>query len=243
MTAAGLDTAVVMAGGKGMRLRPYTTVLPKPLMPIGSMPILEILLRQLRSAGIRRVILTVNHLAHLIQAVFGDGRSLDLQIIYQLEDEPLGTCGSLAGLLPHLPEQFLVVNGDLLTNYPIREILDRHLQTAADATIATVRRSVGVDFGVIARADDGRVQAYIEKPATVHEISIGLYVLARRVLEGRLIEGQFADMPTTLTSLLEAGHAVHAHPADCTWIDIGQPEQCQKAQELFETDPQVFLPG
>ncbi len=242
MSAPVIDTAVIMAGGLGMRLRPYTTVLPKPLMPIGNMPILELLLRQLKAAGIRTVILSVNHLAHLIQAVIGDGHALGLTVTYQTEDRPLGTCGALALMMDRLPERFLVVNGDLLTDYPIARMMDAHISSEADATVATARKSVGVDFGVIVRDTQGRVSDYLEKPANVHEISIGLYALTRSAVADRITAGQVTDMPGVLVSLLADGRPVQAHTADCTWIDIGRPEQYQQAQEMFEANAAVFLP-
>ena len=215
---APIDTAVIMAGGQGMRLRPYTTVLPKPLMPIGDRSLLEILLRQLQAAGVRRVIVSVNHLAHLIRAVL-DHAALDgLEIDYQYEDAPLGTCGALTLMHDRLPERFLVVNGDLLSDYPIATLLERHADSDAGLSLGTRIARQSVSFGVIRRDDDGRMSDFL-KP------------------------GAYADMPDLSRLLLADGRTVQALPSDCTWIDIGHPEDYQRAQEMFEHDGARFLDG
>lgn len=240
---APIDTAVVMAGGQGMRLRPYTTVLPKPLMPIGDRALLEILLRQLQAAGVRRVIVSVNHLAHLIRAVL-DHAALDgLEIDYQYEDAPLGTCGALTLMHDRLPERFLVVNGDLLSDYPIATLLERHADSDAGLSLGTRIARQSVSFGVIRRDDDGRMSDYVEKPAQDYELSIGLYAVERRSVEDFLKPGAYADMPDLIRLLLADGRTVQALPSDCTWIDIGHPEDYQRAQEMFEHDGARFLDG
>lgn len=211
-------------------------------MPIGQYSILELLLRQLRHAGIRQVIISVNHLAGLIQAVVGDGSRFGMQISYQMEDEPLGTCGALAYMLDRLPEDFLVVNGDLLTNFPIRELLRLHGGSDAVATVATVRKSISVDFGVIVRDESEQVIDYVEKPTSVKELSIGLYAVRRAALQDFLQPGRHCGMPDVLRHYLSQGQQVRAMPAECIWIDIGRPEQYLQAQDLFETTPQTFLP-
>ncbi|HVR50723.1 MAG TPA: sugar phosphate nucleotidyltransferase [Pseudorhodoferax sp.] len=231
-----------MAGGLGMRLRPYTTVLPKPLMPIGHLPILELLLLQLRAAGIRRVIISVNHLAALLQAVIGDGARLGLAVSYQMESEPLGTCGALGYLFDTLPEHFLAINGDLLTNYPFRDLMAMHASSEAVATVATVRKAVTVDFGVLVRDARGEIVDYVEKPQSFKELSIGCYALCREAVRQHLHPGAFCGMPDILKSFLSQGQRVDGLAVECTWIDIGRPDQYQQAQELFENHPDAFLP-
>lgn len=239
---SGIDTAVIMAGGQGMRLRPYTTVLPKPLMPLGDRPLLEILIRRLAASGVRRVFLSVNHLAHILRSVLEQIEFGEMEIIYCYEDEPLGTCGALTLMRNDLPERFLVVNGDLLSDYPIRSLVEAHVNSDAGLSIATRRKSQPVSFGVIQRCPDGSVSDYIEKPSREYEQSIGLYALERRVVENELRKGAYADMPDLIRTILANGGKVCAVPHDCLWIDIGHPEDYLNAQALFEEDPKLFLP-
>jgi NDP-mannose synthase len=167
--------AVILAGGKGQRLRPYTTVLPKPLMPIGDMPILEVVLRQLKAAGVTRVTMAVGYLAELMQAFFGDGKRLGLQIDYSFEDRPLGTVGPLT-LIPSLAEEtdFLMMNGDVLTTLNPRHLIERHRSAGADVTIATYRREVKIDFGVIETDTEHLLTGYVEKPRFDYRVSMGI---------------------------------------------------------------------
>lgn len=236
-----IDTAVLMAGGQGMRLRPYTTVLPKPLMPLGDRPLVEILLEQLCAAGIERVLVSVNHLAHLIRAVLGHVVPCGVEISYQQEDVPLGTCGALGLMVDRLPARFLVVNGDLLSDYPISELMAHHVDTEAQLTIATRIAVESLDCGVIRRGGDGRVEAYVEKPRTEHELSIGLYAVEREIVETRLPKGAQKDMPALIQELLAEGAAVQALARPCDWIDIGRPEDYLRAQDEFASCSERFL--
>jgi NDP-sugar pyrophosphorylase family protein len=237
-----LAEAVVMAGGKGSRLYPYSAVLPKPLMPLGGMPVLELLLRQFRHHRIGNVVLATNHLSHLIQSFFGDGAGLDLRISYSREDQPLGTCGPIAAVLDRMTENFLVSNGDLLTNLDIGRLLRFHEETRADATIATFRREVKLEFGVLEVAPDRRVLEYREKPAQSYDVSMGLYVLRREAVRAYIPANTRMDMPALLTRLVEAGRPVLSYQEDCLWLDIGSPEDYAQAQAIIETEPSVFLP-
>jgi len=228
-----------------MRLRPYTTVLPKPIMPLGGHPLLEILIRQLGAVGIRNVLVSVSHLSHVIRAVLDNTDLADarVRIDYHTETRPLGTCGSLKLMRDVLPERLLVVNGDLLSDYPIRELIGAHLGSAAELTIGTRFKTQSVDFGVIRRQPDGSVLDYVEKPSQQHELSIGLYALERSCIDRFLVADAAADMPDLIHALLAAGASVQARSAECTWIDIGHPEQYLQAQELFAEDPGRFLPA
>ena len=239
----GIDTAVIMAGGQGMRLRPYTTVLPKPIMPLGDTPLLEILIRQLGAAGIRNVLISVNHLSHIIKAVLDhtDFSDMEVNIEYHHETRPLGTCGSLTLMRGCLPERFLVVNGDLFSDYPIRSFIEKHAESDAALTIGTRIRTEAMNFGVVQRDPDGAVSDYVEKPATDYESSIGLYALERRCIDDYLTPDTRTDMPELVQALLANGREVQGVPAACTWIDIGQPETYLRAQELFERMPSSFL--
>ena len=179
MREAADTRVVVLAGGAGARLRPYTAVLPKPLMPIVDMPILEVVLRQLRYFGFRHVTVAVNHLAELIRTFFGDGSKLGLDIEYCLEETPLGTAGPLA-LVRDITDPLLVLNGDLLTTLDFAAIVRRHQETGACATIGAFQREVHVDFGVLELDAAGLLQNYVEKPRLKYSISMGINVFSRR---------------------------------------------------------------
>lgn len=224
--------AIVMAGGKGSRLYPYTAVLPKPLMPLGDAPVLELLLRKLRGHGIKSVCLAVNHLRHLIQAFFGDGSALGLDVAYTVEDHPLGTAGPIAAVLDRMAENFLVLNGDLVTTMDISRLLADHRRRNADATVATVIQDVSVEYGVLDIGSDGQVRGYREKPSHTHAISMGLYVLRRDALAGLIPPGKAIDMPQLLNRMLERRLLVFSYQEPCTWLDIGRPGDYARAQEL-----------
>jgi NDP-sugar pyrophosphorylase family protein len=226
----GSIQAIIMAGGKGTRLAPYTTVLPKPLMPLGDAPVLEHLLRQLRCHGIRRVCLAVNHLHHLIQAFFGDGRALGMEIAYALEDKPLGTCGPVAQVLNQMAECFLLLNGDLVTDLDVLDLLGQHAQSGAVATVAGIRHISQLEFGVLDLDCEGRLVRVREKPRTEHLISMGVYALSRERIRPHLRPGEPLDMPQLLQRLMDAGESVNAYQANCEWLDIGNPQDYARAQ-------------
>lgn len=225
--------AVILAGGKGTRLAPYTKVLPKPLMPIGDMPILEVLLRQLKRAGIQDVILTVGHLAGLLQAFFQDGQSLGLNITYSFENEPLGTAGPLS-LVAGLDSTFLVANGDVLTTLDLADLLKFHQQSAAVATIATHRRTVKVDLGVIQFNGSQEVLGYLEKPAYDFQVSMGIYVFEPRVLDF-IPHNQYLDFPDLVLRLIEAGERVMGYLFEGYWQDLGRPDDYEQAVQEFSS--------
>lgn len=235
--------AVILAGGKGQRLRPYTTVLPKPLMPIGDMPILEVVLRQLKAAGVTRVTMAVGYLAELMQAFFGDGRRLGLQIDYSFEERPLGTVGPLT-LIPSLAEEsdFLMMNGDVLTTMDYTRLFERHRTSGADVTVATYRREVKIDFGVIESDAADMLTGYVEKPRFDYRVSMGVYCFRASVLS-RLQPGAYCDFPDLVKQLLAAGRPVASYPFDGYWLDMGRPDDYATAIEEFEARRSEFLPG
>jgi NDP-sugar pyrophosphorylase family protein len=233
--------AVILAGGRGTRLYPYTITFPKPLMPIGDVPILEVIIRQLRHYGIGDLTLAVGHLAELIMAYFGDGSRFGVHIEYSKEDQPLGTAGPLA-LIPRLDETFMVMNGDVLTTLDYRELLDYHRSHGGAATIASHKRDARIDLGVIEADEGGRVTAYIEKPTYHYLVSMGIYVFEPSVL--RHVEpGQRLDFPELVWRLLEAGDRVQVYPYDGYWLDIGRPDDYGQASAEFERLRSQFLPG
>jgi len=234
--------AVILAGGKGQRLRPYTTVLPKPLMPIGDMPILEVVLRQLKRAGITRVTIAVGYLAELLQAFFGDGRRLGLSIDYSFEERPLGTVGPLT-LIPALKDEgtFLMMNGDVLTTLDYAALIRNHRESDVAATIATYRRDVRIDFGVIESGPDNLLTGYVEKPSFDYRVSMGVYCFDARVL-ALLEPNQHRDFPDLVKSLISAGEKVASYPFDGYWLDIGRPDDYAAAIDEFESHRALFLP-
>jgi NDP-sugar pyrophosphorylase family protein len=226
---------VVLAGGVGTRLAPYTTVLPKPLMPIGDRPVLDIVLRQLRHSGIEHVTIATGHLAELIEAFIGDGARYGLHVDYFREHEPLGTVGALA-LIDGLDDEYLVLNGDVLTDMDFGALLRGHRASGAAATIAVTRRLVKIALGVLRfrDADDGdRVTAFEEKPELEYVASMGVYCFGAAAL--RHIEpGERLDFPDLVQRMLSAGEIVRgAHSLDY-WLDIGQHDDYEQAIADFE---------
>lgn len=230
--------AVLLMGGKGTRLAPYTTVLPKPLMPIDDLPVAEILIRQLRASGITDIVLSVGHLAALIQAYFGDGGRWGVRFTYSMEDSPLGTAGPLA-IAPDLDSTFLVMNGDLLTTLNVQQMVDFHRSEGAVATIGVFRREVRIDLGVI---DAGPVDVlgYVEKPTLSYEVSVGAYVMEPAALT-HLPSGQAYDLPDLIKSLLASREPVKAFRFEGHWLDIGNHEDYAAAVELFQRERALFL--
>lgn len=233
--------AVIMAGGRGTRLGPYTATFPKPLVPLGDMPILEVLLRQLRAAGVSDVILAVNHLHHLLRAFFGNGERWGMKISYSLEDTPLGTAGPLGAMLDQLEDRFFVTNGDLLTTLDFKVMMETHDRAGADASIGSFRREMKSEFGVLQTDDAMRMTGYLEKPVQTHLVSMGLYVMRRDAVAPYVVAGQKLDMPDLMRAMVADGLLVHCHAPDCTWLDIGRPEDYAVAQDLFDRDKSVFL--
>lgn len=239
-----MKRAVVLAGGLGMRLRPYTTVLPKPLMPVGDRPILDIIVRQLRHAGFERLTIVTGHLAELIEAFFGDGEKYGIAIDYFREDEPLGTVGALA-LLDGLDDDFLVMNGDVLTDLAYGEFLEQHRASGAAASVAAHRRQVQVSLGVLQFEDEGdadRLTGYIEKPTYHYEVSMGVYAFSPRAIE-QIEAGQRLDFPDLVLKLLDVGETVRARRSeDDYWLDIGRHDDYETAMDEFERMRDRFLP-
>jgi len=231
--------AVILAGGKGTRLRPYTTVLPKPLMPIGDMPVLEVVLRQLRRHGFTRVTLAVSYLAELIEAYCGDGSRFGLELHFSREEKELSTAGPLK-LIPDLDATFLTMNGDILTTLDYGALLAHHRRENAAATIAVHRRTVRIDYGVIETDDKGRLTRYIEKPEYHYRVSMGINVFEPSVLN-HIQEGERLTIPDLMLRLKEAGKTVSTFESDCLWLDIGRPEDHERAVEVFDSMRSTFL--
>ncbi|MBT2485383.1 MULTISPECIES: nucleotidyltransferase family protein [unclassified Microbacterium] len=231
--ATPLDTPVVlMAGGRGQRLYPITKDIPKPLVPLGDVPMIDIILGRLHDQGFRRVYVSVNHLGHLIEEHLGDGSRLDLEITYLHEPAPLGTAGALAQLQDEIAVPFVVMNSDLLTQVDLRRMLAFHQGMDAAATIGAREYGFEIPFGVIRREGDD-VVALAEKPYHSELVSAGMYVLQPRALES-LVADEYCDMPTLLARLMEAGQRVGAFEIHEEWIDVGRPEDLERARQAWE---------
>jgi NDP-sugar pyrophosphorylase family protein len=221
---------VILAGGKGTRLRPYTTTLPKPLVPVGDRAILEIVIEQLRQAGVGRVTMAVSHLAQLLQAYFGTGERYGLAIDYSLEDSPLGTMGPLR-LIQDLPESFLVMNGDVLTDLDFARFWREHQQSGALASVCVYRRTIRVDFGVLEVTPDNFLCGFREKPEVTHMVSMGVYAFRRDVLQF-IPPGKPFGFDDLMLALLARKIPVRCHPHTGQWLDIGRPSDYELAQTL-----------
>jgi len=232
--------AVILAGGKGTRLAPYTTVLPKPLMPIGEMPILEIVMRQLAHYGIQHITLAVGYLAELLMAYCGDGSKFGVKLDYSREEKPLGTAGPIS-LIQNLNETFLVRNGDLLSTVDYGAMWEYHKERGAIATLASYRREVKIDLGVI-ESEDGWVKDYIEKPTYHYAVSTGIYIFEPDVLEFMEYD-QRLDLPGLVLRLMRANKKVNIYNFDGYWLDIGRHDDYESAIEEFSAHRNEFLPS
>jgi NDP-mannose synthase len=231
--------AIILAGGKGTRLKPFTMSIPKPLLPVGEMPIVEVVIRQLVSAGIDRVVLTLGHMAHLFTAVLGDGSRFGVPIEYCFEDEPLGTAGSLR-LINDPGEHFLVMNGDILSTLDYRALISTHAKSGSAATIAVHHREIKIEFGVIEMDPQNRLAVYREKPVIEYDVSMGVNVLSRRALE--YIPQTKFDMPDLMRALQADGQVVECYRTTEYWQDIGLFDDYQRASRDFSENPERFLP-
>jgi len=232
-----ISQAVILAGGEGRRLLPYTRVLPKPLWPVGDIPIVEILIRQLVRAGIREIIMAVGYQADLMRIILGDGRQFGVNIKYSVEKKPMGTAAPLKKI-KGLKSNFLVLNGDLLTDLPFKDFMKAHLGADSPATVAVFKRTVKVDFGVVIAPKD-KIDQYIEKPVLGYSVSMGIYAFNREILD--LIPNRRFDFPDLVEKLIQNGRNPSVYRFKGQWLDIGRPDDWEKADALFRKKPQVFL--
>lgn len=241
VTTMGRTRAVVLAGGRGTRLAPYTTAFPKPLVPIGGMPILEIVLRQLRWYGVREVVLSVGYLAQLIEAYFATrGPIPGLEITYLKESQPLGTAGALA-MLGNVDDNLLVVNGDILTTLDFGKMIEFHLCAKPALTIASYRKDLKIDLGVLNVDPHSSVVGYDEKPMLHYLCSMGIYMYSRRALES-IEAGEALDFPNLVLRMLARGETALAYQSDCYWLDIGRHDDYERATHEFSRMRSSFLP-
>ena len=227
--------AVILAGGRGTRMSPFTSVLPKPLMPIDERSVLEIVIEQLAKCGFRDIVISIGYLGHLIEAILGDGSTRDVSIEYAREEEALGTAGPLRKV-PRLDGTFLAMNGDVLTNIDHADLVHHHRRAGNTMTIATHQRIARIDYGVLSVGDGQAgvhpVEGYEEKPEIPSVVSMGVYALEPRALDFIPEDGPF-DVPDLVRTLLAANEPVGAYMFDGFWLDVGRPEDWQQAVALF----------
>lgn len=225
--------AIILAGGKGTRLHPYTTLIPKPLVPLGGrLSILEIIIMQLRQAGFTHITLAVNHLSQLIMAYFGDGSRLGVHLDYSLEETELSTIGPLT-LIKDLPDDFLVMNGDILCDLDYRRFFLNHVNAGTEVSVSSYRREVKVDFGVLKTNADGLLNGFQEKPVFHFEVSMGIYCINRSVIAA-LPRGVKYGFDNLMLDRLAAGKPVQTHAFAGYWLDIGRPDDYEYANDHFD---------
>lgn len=231
--------AVILSGGKGTRMRPYTVVLPKPLMPVGEYPILEVIVRQLAHHGFSHITMAVNHQAKIIQAFFGNGEQWGIKIDYSVETKPLSTMGPLQ-LLNDLPENFLVMNGDILTDLNYQEFLEHHIYCKNNFTISSFERVLKSEYGVLKINENDRLSGFEEKPEFRFDVSMGIYALNRTVLQ-YIPEDQPYGFDRLMLDLLADSTPVSVMKYYGYWLDIGRCEDYMRAIEEFDTLRERFL--
>lgn len=233
--------AVILAGGRGTRLAPFTDVLPKPLVPLGDRPVLDHIIGRLHEHGFDDIVLAVGHRAESLRAHYGDGQRFGVSIRYSQEDTPLGTAGPL-GIVPGLDAPFLVMNGDVVTDLDLTDFVRQHAQAEVLCTVAVTRREVPIDLGVIEFDARQRVVAYIEKPVHQYHASMGLYLFEPRVRD-YIPAHQRLDLPALIQNLVAAGETVRCHPFSGYWRDIGSPADYAQAQSDFSRSERSGLSG
>lgn len=231
--------AVILAGGKGTRLKPYTVVLPKPLMPVGEFPILEVIIRQLAAAGFDHVTMAVNHQANIIKAFFGDGANWNIKIDYSLEDKPLSTMGPLK-LIKDLPDNFLVMNGDILTDIDFKEFYDSHCKEQNVFTISAAKRVQVSEYGVLVKNESNQLVDFKEKPKEHFLVSMGIYMVSKTAADIIPVDTVYGFDHLMLELIKQKNYAVVKEHSGY-WLDIGRPDDYAQAIEEFEQKKSIFL--
>ncbi len=231
--------AVILCGGKGTRLRPYTVVLPKPLMPIGEFPILEVIIRQLKENGFSDLIFAVNHQAELIKAFFGKGEKWGINISYSLENKPLSTMGPLK-LIQNLDSNFLVMNGDILTDLDFSNFYEEHVKSKSIFSISSYNRTHINDYGVLIKNEANKLEDFKEKPSTNFEVSMGIYMASSEVLKV-IPDDTFYGFDHLMKDLIELKKYPSVRRHSGYWLDIGRPDDYSIAIDEFEKNKNLFL--
>ncbi len=234
--------ALILVGGKGTRLKPYTSSVPKPLLPVGDKAILEIILAQLKNSGVNEVVLAVGYMAHFFESFFQDGKRFGLKISYSFEEKALGTAGAIALAIDRMEDDFIVMNGDLLTTLDYKKMFKSHKEKKAAGTIAIFRREVKIDFGVVEVEANSMLKSYTEKPSLFYNFGMGVNVINRKEAKTLIKKGEYLDMPDLMLRLKDNGKPVYCYQEDCFWLDMGNHEDYEKANEIFEQRKGDFLP-
>jgi NDP-sugar pyrophosphorylase family protein len=229
-----------MTGGKGLRMAPYTKILPKGLLPVHEKPILDTIVRQLRYYGFSSITMACGYLAPLIQAYFGDGSSWNVSIQYEVEDQPLGTAGPLKSI-KNVTQPFLVINCDVLTTLNLKQFYDFHCSKGNLMTIASQKKDLPIDLGVLETEED-RIINFLEKPIHSAHVSMGIYMMEPKILD-YIPKNQFYDVPDLIHHLLSKKKEVRHFENDSFWLDIGQPPEFKQANEIFPSIKEQLLPG
>ena len=227
--------AVILAGGKGRRLRPYTTILPKPMMPVGEKPILGIIIERLAESGITDIIITVGYLAGIIRAYFGDGKQFGVNIEYFVETEPLGTAGCLS-LIENLDDEFLVMNGDILTSLDFTDLIKYHRTMGNPVTICSYKKEIQLTLGVL-ELTGATVRDYIEKPRYSFDISMGIYAMNRKAVD-HIPKNEYFDFPTLIKRLISVKEPISVYKFEGDWYDIGREEDYKAVLEKYNVEEQ-----
>ena len=234
--------AIILAGGKGKRLAPYTSVIPKPLMPIGGLPILEVIVKQLVHFGVREMIFTVSPQSEpLLSAYFGEGKRYKTHILYSREEKPLGTAGPLS-VLKDLPDTFLVMNGDILTTLDYQKLIQYHRRQNAMVTIAMNEKRIKLELGVMEFNRNHRLTRYIEKPTLSYSVSMGIYVFEKSVVHW-IPTKEYLDFPDLIQKLINGRQTVVCYPSQDFWLDVGSHEDYEEAQKRFKKMRKKLLYG
>lgn len=231
--------AVIQAGGRGTRLRPYTLVLPKPLMPVGELPVIEMLLKWLRRNGIQKAFITLGYLGHLIRALCGNGSQWGMEIVYSEEKEPLGTVGPLRLIRKELDQMFLMLNGDLITDLQLETLIAFHRQTGGLVTVASTKKRIRVDLGVI-ESQSSRITRFQEKPTMEFHVSMGIYCMEPDIID-LIPDGVPFGFDDLMRQMLKEDLPVYMYEHDGTWMDIGREEDFLRAQEYFMNNRNSML--
>lgn len=227
-----IKRAIILAGGKGTRLKPFTKILPKPLMPIGKFTILEIVIRQLKYYGFKHITITVNHQAKLIKAFFGNGKKFNVTIDYALEKKPLGTMGPLKGI-KNLPENFLVMNGDILTDLNFSKLYNIHKKNKNLFTISSYKRKDSIDYGLLKINEKNTLTKFVEKPSKTYQVSMGIYIIEKKIIK-YLPNNRYFGFDNLMYKLLKLKKNVKVINHNGYWLDIGKPEDYINAIKQFK---------
>lgn len=231
--------AIILAGGKGTRMRPYTAILPKPLMPLGDLPILEIIIRQLKHYGVTKIVITVGYLSELIRTYFGDGEKWGVQITYSYEQQPLGTAAPLK-LIDSLEDNFFVLNGDILTDISLTDFFNFHLESKGLCTIATFDKEVKIDLGVLEVNEQNDIVNYIEKPKYNFGVSMGIYAFKKEAVDF-IPPDIYFDFPELIKVLIGLNKPVKSYKFGGYWLDIGRKDDYEIALNEYEANESTFL--